>query len=84
MVCVSVIMPAYNAQNTIKQAIDSVLAQTFGDFELIVINDHSTDDTRNIIMNYQSNDKRVLLVDNEINSGVSFSRNKGIEVAQGR
>ncbi len=57
---VSVIMPAYNASAFIREAVDSILAQTFGDFELIILNDGSTDDTRAIVESYD--DERIRLV----------------------
>ena len=72
-------MPAYNAEKTIKISIDSILAQTFEDWELIVVNDASTDKT----VDYIPNDPRINIVTNEKNSGVSKSRNVGIELAKG-
>lgn len=80
---VSVIMPAYNAERTIVEAIESVLNQTFTDFELIVINDDSKDGTLQIIKDFISKDKRVKLINNENNLGVSESRNKGVTSAKG-
>ncbi len=49
---VSIIMPAYNASDFIREAVDSILAQTFRDFELIILNDGSTDDTQAIVESY--------------------------------
>jgi len=80
---VSVIMPAYNAERTIKEAIESVLNQTYSDFELIVINDCSTDATKTIVERFVSSDSRVRLINNSVNSGVSVSRNTGISNAKG-
>ncbi len=80
---VSVVMPAYNAEKTIKDAIDSVLNQTFADFELIVINDCSNDNTYDIVYNLSQHDERIKLLNNKVNSGVSISRNYGISVAKG-
>jgi len=77
---VSVIMPAYNAEKTIKAAIGSVLAQTHGELELIVIDDCSTDSTAKKVKQYT--DSRVKLISNEKNSGVSASRNHGIKEAK--
>ena len=57
---VSIIMPAYNASDFIREAVDSILAQTFGDFELIILNDGSTDDTQAIVESYD--DERIRLV----------------------
>lgn len=61
---ISIIMPAYNAQYTIAESIESVLRQTYLDFELIIINDNSTDDTTRIIQAYQIQDSRVILINN--------------------
>ena len=60
---ISVIMPAYNAEKHIKEAIDSILAQTFGDFELIIINDCSKDATEEIILSYC--DERIVYIRND-------------------
>lgn len=77
----SVIISAYNIENYIKRAIDSVLSQTFRDFELIVINDCSKDSTLEKIKEY--NDERLILIDNEKNIGLGAVRNLGIERATG-
>ena len=60
MAKISVILPVYNSQKFIKQAIESVLGQTFTDFELIIVNDGSTDSTLDIISNFK--DKRIRLI----------------------
>ena len=52
-------MPAYNAQNTIRRCIDSILQQSYGDFEIIIVNDGSKDNTAIIVDEYQDNDKRI-------------------------
>ena len=57
---ISIIMPAYNASDFIREAVDSILAQTFRDFELIILNDGSTDDTQAIVESYE--DERIRLV----------------------
>lgn len=79
---VSIIMPAYNAAKTINQSIDSVLNQTFSDFKLYIINDNSTDETKNIIK--KIDDKRIIYLENKENKGASGSRNKGIDICEGR
>lgn len=79
---VSVLMPAYNAAEHIKEAIDSILSQTFTDFEFLIINDGSTDNTVNIINEY--NDPRIKLIHNDGNKGLIYSLNYGLEVAQGK
>src|SRR5699024_1768503 len=80
----SIIMPAYNAENTIEEAIESVLLQTFEDYELIVVNDRSQDKTQQIVERYVQADKRISLVNNIKNQGVAKSRNKALEVSKGR
>ncbi|MBD1863682.1 MULTISPECIES: glycosyltransferase [Trichocoleus] len=80
MPLISVVIPAYNAEKTIKATIGSVLSQTFLDFELIVINDGSLDTTADIVSNIQ--DSRIKLI-SQPNSGPQKSRNRGICEAQG-
>ena len=77
---VSIIMPAYNASDFIREAVDSILAQTFGDFEFIILNDGSTDDTRAIVESYD--DERIRLI-NKSNSGVASTLNEGLKLATG-
>lgn len=79
---VSVVMPAYNAAKYLREAIDSILAQTYTDFEFIIINDGSTDDTRAIIQSYD--DPRIVYLENETNSGICVTLNKGLDAARGR
>ncbi len=76
----TVVIPLYNKERYIRRTIDSVLAQTVRHFELIVVNDGSTDDSRSIVREYT--DTRVRLVDQE-NRGVSAARNRGITEARG-
>ncbi len=78
---VSVIMPAYNAEKYIKEAIDSILNQTFKDFEFIIIDDGSTDGTKEIISSYQ--ESRIKLLENDKNLGLVGSLNKGLQIARG-
>lgn len=78
---VSVILPAYNAEKYIKEAVDSILSQTFRDFELIVINDCSKDSTEQILLSYT--DPRLVYVKNEQNLGVAGTLNKGLSLARG-
>ena len=80
---VSVIMPAYNSRNTIGRAIQSVLAQTYKRFELLVIDDGSTDNTVDIVNSYMKTDSRIVLLHNPKNLGVAASRNHGCRKAQG-
>jgi len=80
---VSIIMPAYNAEKTIGASIGSVLDQTFSDWELIVIDDASNDRTAEIVQQLAEDDRRVILLANKKNGGISFSRNRGIDHAMG-
>ena len=77
---VSVIMPAHNRETFIRDSMDSVLAQTFTDFELIVVDDGSTDTTAAIVESYT--DRRIRLI-RQPNQGVSVARNTGLEAARG-
>lgn len=79
---ISVIMPAYNAEKYVAEAINSILSQTFTDFEFIIINDASTDSTKNIIESFQ--DPRIKLINNEQNKCVAKSLNIGISAAKGK
>lgn len=76
---VSVIIPTYNRQKFITMAIDSVLSQTFKDYEIIVIDDGSTDNTRQVLESYEEKIKYIY----QKNSGVSAARNAGIRLARG-
>lgn len=79
---VTVIIPAYNTSQYLSETIESVLAQTFNDFELIIINDGSTDNTAEIAEHYCQQDSRIKLF-SQVNQGVSIARNIGIKMAQG-
>ena len=80
---ISVILPAYNATQYIEQAIESILNQTFADFELIILNDGSTDNTPEIIKRYADADKRIVFVDNKVNQGLIAVLNQGLDMARG-
>ena len=80
---VSVVIPNYNHAQYLRQRIESVLGQTFQDFEVILMDDCSTDDSRSIISEYAA-DPRVRIEFNKRNSGSSFSQwNKGVRLARG-
>lgn len=81
---VSVIMPAYNAAPFIEEAINSVISQTVTDWELLVIDDCSTDDTSRIVEEIANCDNRIKLLINEKNMGAAGSRNRGLDIFQGR
>lgn len=80
---VSIVMPAYNAERTIEFAVRSVLAQTYKSFELIIINDCSIDKTPEIIRKLMHEDGRIRTINNDKNSGVSFTRHRGVKFALG-
>jgi glycosyltransferase involved in cell wall biosynthesis len=79
---ISVIMPAYNEEYNIGEVIQSVQTQTFADWELIIVNDASTDKTEEIVKKYF--DERIKLINNEKNLGRGASRNKAIAMATGQ
>lgn len=80
---VSVIMPAYNSEAFITESIQSVIAQTYTYWELLIIDDASSDATKQIIEKFSSEDHRIRLFVNSSNSGTYHSRNKGIKAASG-
>ena len=79
---ISVIMPAYNAEKYIGEAIRSILGQSFRDFEFIILNDCSTDRTEDVIRSFD--DPRIVYLKNERNMGVAATLNRGLAVAQGQ
>lgn len=83
MACmVSVIVPVYNSQKYLERCIDSICVQTFKDFELILIDDGSTDTSGAICDNYEKKDSRIRVI-HQSNSGAASARNKGIRFAKG-
>ena len=79
---VSIIMPSYNTGKFIKETINSVIAQTYSNWELIIVDDCSTDNTDEIVKSI--NDNRIIYLKNETNSGAAISRNKALREAKGR
>lgn len=79
---ISIIMPAYNAEKYILSSVESVISQTFKNWELIVIDDGSKDNTMEILKKIKDTDNRIRLIENETNMGVSLTRNRGIEIAR--
>lgn len=80
---VSIIMPAYNSERYIKDSIQSVIAQSYIDWELIIIDDCSTDRTLQIIEFYEKSNEKIHCYKNDINLGVAESRNQGILLSSG-
>ncbi|MGL5764479.1 MAG: glycosyltransferase family 2 protein [Sarcina sp.] len=78
---VSVVMSVYNGEKFLKEAIDSILKQTFKDFEFLIINDGSTDKSLEILNSYS--DKRIRMLDNDGNKGLIYSLNRGLKEAKG-
>ena len=79
---VSIIMPAYNTEKYIQASIDSVLNQTFTNWELIIINDGSTDSTVEIVKENQKRDHRIILI-NQVNKKQAAARNAGFKISKG-
>ncbi len=84
MVSISIIMPLYNAAKYLEESLKSVRNQTFTDYELICIDDASTDATMDILQSFQNKDNRIRIFTNEEHSGAAVSRNRGVEEAKGR
>tara|TARA_Y100000034_G_scaffold114297_1_gene150267 strand:- start:667 stop:1434 length:768 start_codon:yes stop_codon:yes gene_type:complete len=78
----SVITPIYNCEEYLAESIESVLAQTFSDYEFLIINDGSTDSSKDIALSYK--DERIRFVDNEDNLRIPTRRNQGIVLARGK
>ena len=81
---VSIIMAAYNAEKTLEIAVNSVISQTYTNWELLIINDCSWDRTETIAAEYAEKDNRIRLLNNEKNCGVSISRKNGLMAASGQ
>ena len=80
---VSIITPNYNCARFIAQTIESVLLQTYSQWEMLIVDDCSTDGSYEIALAYAAKDKRITVIRNEKNSGAAVSRNKALEIAQG-
>jgi glycosyltransferase involved in cell wall biosynthesis len=79
---VSVVMPVYNVESYVEESIHSILTQTYSDFEFIIINDGSTDNTADIIRNIRDN--RIIFIDSSENKGNYNRRNEGCRLAKGK
>ena len=80
---VSVIIPIYNAENYLKQCLDSIVGQTLKDIEIICVDDGSTDGSAEILREYQEKDARITVIRQE-NAGAGAARNKGLDKAKGK
>lgn len=79
---ISVIICAYNSERYINRCLESLRIQSFTDYEVIIVNDGSTDNTQNIVDNYSINDKHICSI-NQSHKGISESKKKGINLAHG-
>ncbi|GET12936.1 hypothetical protein SN811_14360 [Ligilactobacillus agilis] len=79
---ISIIVPVYNVEGYLPACLESILAQTFSDFEVILINDGSTDRSAKICREFAQKDERIRLVTQE-NKGQALTRNRGLDYAQG-
>ena len=84
MVQVSIILPVYNVEQYLRQCLDSITKQTFKDFEVVVVNDCSPDNSLQIIEEYQQKDSRIVLFNMPTNQGISKARNEGLKLAKGK
>ncbi len=75
-------MPVYNSAPFLKEAIESILTQSFIDFEFVILNDGSTDNSKEIVLSY--NDLRIIFYDGKVNVGLANIRNKGIDISKGK
>lgn len=82
-ITLSIIMPVYNGEQYLNYSIQSVLNQTYKDYELILVDDGSTDHSLEICEKYQSKDERIRVISQE-NKGISGARNAGIDIATGK
>ena len=81
---ISIVMPAYNAENYVAESIESVLAQSYTDYEFLILDDCSTDHTLQIIDQYAAKDNRIVVIKNKQNLGVAETRNRGFQAARGK
>ena len=84
MELVSIITPAYNSGKFISDTINSVLSQTYHNWEMIIVDDCSIDNTKDIVKSFQEKDNRIRLFENETNRGSAFSRNVALQNANGK
>lgn len=83
MIKYSFIVPVYNTEKYLKKCLNSLVNQTYKDFEIIVVNDGSTDKSSNIISKYQKKYKNIIVIDKE-NEGLSMARNRGVQKSSGK
>jgi Glycosyltransferases involved in cell wall biogenesis len=81
---ITVIIPVYNVENYLRDCLDSVTTQSLEDIEILCINDCSEDNSQVILKEYASHESRIRIINNDINRGLSFSRNVGVKHARGK
>ncbi|TXJ00169.1 MAG: glycosyltransferase family 2 protein [Neisseriales bacterium] len=81
---ISVVMPVYNAEKYITEAVESILNQTYSDFEFIIIDDCSTDSSYQILQKYAEKDKRIRIFRNDTNRKQAYTKNFAIKLAKGK
>ncbi|HID6901269.1 TPA: glycosyltransferase family 2 protein, partial [Klebsiella pneumoniae] len=77
-IIVSVVIPVYNAEEYIADTLKNIVSQSLYEIEIIIINDHSSDNTLDILKEIASSDERIRIIDNAINIGAGISRNIGL------
>lgn len=80
---ITIIIPVYNTEKYLKRCLDSVIHQSYSNLEIICIDDKSTDSSRDILLQYASNDSRISLILLDKNAGVSHARNLALEKSTG-
>ncbi|GIN58832.1 glycosyl transferase family 2 [Lederbergia ruris] len=83
MVKISVVMPVYNSEDFLQEAVQSILEQTFTDFELILVNDASNDNSGKLCDKLSGNDSRIRVIHHDTNGGICAARNSGLNIAKG-
>ena len=83
MVNISIIMPVFNTGKYLKESIGSILWQSYTEFELICVNDASSDNSLDILRELQQQDDRIVIIQHEVNCGAAISRNDGLKIAKG-
>ena len=80
---ISIVIPAYNRAHCIGRTIESCLVQSYTNIEIIICDDHSTDNTVNVVDKYVKQDKRVILIEDDLGKGAQYARECGIRKASG-
>src|SRR5207253_3312643 len=80
----SVVVPAFNRGFMIREALESILRQTYQDWEALIVNDGSTDDTSEVVKEYRRKDSRIRLIDHDRQRGAQAARNTALRAARGK